>query len=287
MEQRGCIGISFDKGCVDIIWEGVNALDLLDFLFKDRSRLPDDTPLSLFKLKAETPQSFLLYQAEKLIAKGDRGKVAARLLDSVITELAKETDGGLLFHAAALSSNGRSILIPGKSGSGKTFLAASLADNGYSYLTDEIALVEPDNWCLSGFYKPLHIKNKDAFNYQIPLNLLRKHSIDPSSSSLPVAKGFLTNCFYVNSVKQAQRKQVSIIIFPKYEGGVKPAIKRLACARTGLLLMQNLINSRNLTSGGFHEVADFSRKVPAYQVTYGNCSQVVRAVDSLFASEHL
>jgi hypothetical protein len=280
MNQKGCFVISFDKGRVSILWEGREAFDLLDFLFKDGSQRPDDDTASLFTLKSINPQTLLLYQKETPIAKGNQGRIAVRLLDKVLFELAKESRGGLLFHAAALSRNGRSIVMPGRSGSGKTFLAAGLAGSGYSCLTDEITLVEPGRHSVGGFYKPLHIKNPDAFNHQAGLKVSPGNLTDPAAV-LHVAKGFLTNRFYVDSGKRPRKTQASMILFPNYEHGAKLAVKRLACANTGLLLMQNLINARNLTSHGFHDVAMLSRQVPGYAVTYGDSSRVVEAVASL------
>jgi hypothetical protein len=281
MKKKGCFVISFDKSHIAIRWEGCKAYDVLDFLFKERSHSSDDNTAALFTLKSIKPQILHLYQKDKLICEGEPGKAAVRLLDKVIYELAKEAKSGLLFHAAALSRNGRSILIPGKSGSGKTFLAASFADNGYSYLTDELTLVESKNFDLHGFYKPLHIKNPIAFTDQIALKTSCANPPNPDCVNLPAMKGFLTNCFYVNTEKRRQNTKAAIIIFPKYEYGLEFDIKRLPCAKTGLLLMQNLINTRNLASHGFHEIPMLSCKVPAYIVTYGNSSQVVRAVDSL------
>lgn len=283
MKKKGCLAVCFDQSHVDIRWEGRKAFDMLDFLFKDNLQISDNGTLPLFTLKAIEPQTLLLYRGEKLLCKGAPGKAAIRLLNRVIYELAKGTKSGLLFHAAALSRNGRSILMPGQSGSGKTFLAASLADNGYSYLTDEMTLVKSENYCLNGFYKPLHIKNPDAFKNQIASKASCGNPTDPGCISMPVAKGFLTNHFHVNHVKRHQSTKAAILIFPKYERGAKFRIKRLACAYTGLLLMQSLINARNLASHGFPEVSTLSRKVPGYIMTYGNSSQAVRAVNSLLA----
>ncbi|MCP4401598.1 MAG: hypothetical protein GY801_30400 [bacterium] len=282
MKEKGISVVFFDKSHVVIHWEGREAFDVLDFLFKDRLHSSPDSALPLFTLKAIKPQTLLLYRGEKLLCKGGPGKVAVRLLSRVVYELAKISKGGLLFHAAALSRNGRSILMPGQSGSGKTFLAARLADNGYSYLTDEMTLVESKNYCLCGFEKPLHIKNPDAFK-QIALKASGRSPTNPACVSLPVAKGFLTNCFHAPPAKRCRNTKAAMIIFPKYEDGITFGITRLADAHTGLLLMQSLINARNLPSDGFHEISMFSRKVPAYAMTYGNSSQAAQAVDSLLA----
>jgi len=280
MREKGCTFIFFDENNVAVRWEGIEAFDVLDFLFKDRLHSASNGALSYFILKAVEPQRFLLYQGQKLLCEGDPGKVAVILLSSVMYELAIEAKGGLLFHAAALSRNGRSILMPGQSGSGKTFLAASLADNGYSYLTDELTLVEPENYFLHGFSKPLHIKNPHVFNRQIASKASCTNPIDPGCGSMPVEKGFLTNCFHVNPLEKRPNTKAAIIIFPKYETGKEFDVRRLTCANTGLFLMQSLINATNLATHGFHEIAALSRNIPAYIMTYGDSSRAVQKVNS-------
>lgn len=281
MKKEGCFAISFDTCRVVIRCEGLNALDLLYFLFKENLQSTNEGAYSQFTVTSTGPHIYLLYQGEKLLCEGAQGKVAVRLLDSVIYELAKETRGGLLFHAAALSRNGCSVLAPGRSGSGKTFFAANLSDNGYSYLTDEMTLMKTGNFRLSGFYKPLYIKNASAFKDQITKDASYEIPTLSGSVDLPVSNGFLTNCFHENLEKRLQGTKAAMVIFPRYKEGSQLEVKRLPCAKTGLLLMQCLINARNLVSHGFHEICAFSRSVPAYILTYGDLSGVPQTVDAL------
>ncbi len=87
----------------------------------------------------------------------------------------------------------------------------------------------------------------------------------------------------MNPAQTRRNTQAAMIIFPTYADGIPFRVRRLTCANAGLLLIKSLINARNLTSDGFHETAMFSRKVPAYRITYGDSAQVVQAVNSWLA----
>jgi hypothetical protein len=281
MKEQGCVFIKFDKGRVAIRWEGRDAFDILDYLFKENLHILSDSAVPLFTLKTEEPESLVLNQGDTTLCKGDRGNIAVRLLRRVVYEMAKVTRSGPVFHAAALSRNGCSILIPGKSGSGKTFLAAGLAVNGFSYLTDEMTLINTKDLHLKGFLKPLHIKDSQAYERYYSQTIPAGGQSQPGLVHLPVFTGFLTNCFRNHRDNRQSLGKATMIVFPRYERSAELHIERLGPANTGLLLLESLINAGNLASRGFHEISALSRKIPAYRVTYGNASQSVGAVESL------
>ena len=67
--------------------------------------------------------------------------------------------GQLLLHAgAAAASDGRSVVVHGASGVGKTTLTAALVQTGLAYLTDETVCVDPHTLEIEPFPKPLTVK---------------------------------------------------------------------------------------------------------------------------------
>jgi hypothetical protein len=56
----------------------------------------------------------------------------------------KSLQGYHRLHAAALANNGHGVLLPGPSGSGKSTTTAALALHGFTYCSDEYAMVGPD-----------------------------------------------------------------------------------------------------------------------------------------------
>ncbi len=281
MRPQGNYQIGFAENCVNISWKGRKAFDILTFLFAHGSECASPQKDPDFILKSTRDNKLALRRKRKLIHKGNSGNTAVILLDMVIHELAKDCKKGLLFHGSALSYNGRGILIPGQSGSGKTILAAWLDNQDYNYLTDEMALVQPEILSLNGFHKPLHIKDRS-----IPVikSLISKQDINhptPPAGSMFVNKGMLLCSNHVNDSVKDDECKIKIVIFPEYKAGAAFQMVRLSKANAGLLLIKNLINARNLKSHGFDQIADLSRNVTAYSLTYSDFEPIVNELYSL------
>lgn len=70
------------------------------------------------------------------------GSAADLVVDDVEVALSRAIDGRILVHAGAVGWRGRAILVPGRSGSGKSELVAALVRAGAEYLSDEFAVLD-------------------------------------------------------------------------------------------------------------------------------------------------
>ena len=283
MTHKKSVLVTFENSRVAVHWEGHLSSDVIKFLFKTGKEFIPGKVDASFTLKGKKSDELICYRNDELIFRGSAGKAAAILLDTVIYELAKKCSGGLLFHAAALSRKGCGILLPGQSGSGKTLLSAWLTRQGYNYLTDEMALVGSRAFCINGFYKPLHIKDAAFSDLNTIIEKPDQQKMHPNNGMIPIDQGFLVDSSCLNPGKGsgAGEAKTGVIIFPEYKYGKKFEMIRLSPAKTGLLLMENLINARNLPSHGFDQIALLARKVPAYAMTYENFSRIFREITSM------
>lgn len=103
----------------------------------------------------ETPGRYeLAYDGKPLAADCSRGALLHRLNDLAGRELSFARRGIPLM-AAAVGWEGKTVLIIGPPGSGKSHIAAWLIENGFSYVADsEISLLDDDG-TLAGFPGPL------------------------------------------------------------------------------------------------------------------------------------
>ena len=66
--------------------------------------------------------------------------------------------GILAIHAGVVALDGRAVLVAGRSGRGKTTLVLGLLRRGLDLLSDELALVAPDNRTVLAYPRGLHVR---------------------------------------------------------------------------------------------------------------------------------
>lgn len=74
----------------------------------------------------------------------------------------------LAVHAAVVSRNGRTLLIPGQSGAGKTTLTAALLQTGFSYATDEAFAIEWESDVAMPYPRPMGVSDWTARTLRTP-----------------------------------------------------------------------------------------------------------------------
>ncbi len=89
----------------------------------------------------------------------------------------------LFVHAGVVAWDGKAILLPGRSMSGKTTLVRALLDAGAEYYSDEFAVLDAEGR-VHPYPVPLSIRDGDnSVGCKIPLETL---SIQPGTEPLPV-----------------------------------------------------------------------------------------------------
>lgn len=100
--------------------------------------------------------------------------------------------GYLVLHGSSVLINGKAVIFSGQSGAGKSTLAASFMQKGYSFLTDDLVVIQPDdqqNYCILPGSKHLKLwsdsLNQLAFDAHnaIPMDLKK------DKFALPVTEG--------------------------------------------------------------------------------------------------
>lgn len=266
--------ISFAGSALEIEYEGALPAKIIDILYRFIPAQSQFSPRLAYRLTIETSSGRLqLYRGETRLYAGESAGVAAELLlgDSC-HQLAAHSHTGLLFHAAGLSWQGQGLILPGASGAGKTTLTAWLLTKGFGYLTDELVFVPWQTNAIHTFPRPLNLKRPARAVLQNHLDWA-KYEADILSTGYAdlVPPQLLTQ---TSPVAQAE---LGLILFPRYRPGATFELRPLSRAQTGLALMQNLINARNLPQHGFSEVAHLTAgPISAYQLTYANFEQIER-----------
>ncbi len=169
-------------------------------------------------------------------------------------------------HAASMSRDGVGAIIAGSPGQGKSTLAAGLLARGWSYLSDEFGLINPDSHQLEAFPKAMCLKVGSfapVLKLGLPLDVnrvLHKGSKGPVSLLDPLA---------VRPDAVSAPCRVGAIVFPQYVAGAAPAIERISRARAVFELIQASFNFTKFRGTGLALLADIARQAECVQLRSG------------------
>jgi hypothetical protein len=266
---------------------GERAARIVDFLFR---HVPageewDGAPSVTFRLTPGSQAGQLaLYRDGALLCAGDcDAALAERLLGEVGLHLADKSQGGLLFHAGALAWGGQGLLLPGSIGAGKTTLTMWLAlkgGGGLEYLSDEMVFFPGGSQAMQSYTRPLNLKS--------PSRAALKDSFDFAGQAgrlLSTAYGDLIPPDLLGFASARQPPPLRLVIFPRYQADCDPLCRPLSKAQAGLVLMECLVNARNLPGHGFPEIARLARVAPAYRLRYSRFEQIERQIETLLQQD--
>jgi hypothetical protein len=161
-----CFTVTFSDGGMASGWEA-----LFTHLVSDEKPGWHGTALAILEQDAREGRCFFCYEngigTEGGLA---RNQVVPYLIYKLFAKRMAGLQHRLLFHAGVVAKNGQALLLPAPSGSGQSTLAAALSASGWTYLSDELAVVDPATLCVEPFALPIGLKDKsmDALAPFIP-----------------------------------------------------------------------------------------------------------------------
>jgi HprK-related kinase A len=184
----------------------------------------------------------------------------------------------LMIHAAVLEREGRALLIPAPSGSGKSTLCAGLACSGWRLLTDELALISPDDAYVTPIPRPVSLKNES-------IGLIREfapHAAISRAWTDPV-NGLIA---YLRPPASAllgarERAQPALVVFARYDPASPAGFESVTPARAFMRLADNAVNYSVLGSRGFEALANVIDKVRCFSYSYGKLDDAVENFNRL------
>ena len=271
--------IEFFGLSVVVRYNQIDISALLDFLFADLRGQATASVVTILDIsKTHGKNQYTLSDAggDPLFF-GDQGvQFASILFDHVIHHLLFSRKNGVALHAGAVSWQGRTLLLPGRSGAGKSSLTAWLTANGCSYLTDELVFLPDDG---SGrvipFPRPLCIKpgSLAIVKNMLPANLHGDILEDAQGAIIPHR---LLNPHFILTYASPL-----LFFFPEYQSGQHVYAEKISKAQTASMLMTCNVNARNLIDHGFRQLTDLARSVPAWRINYSSFSEFNSVLDTL------
>ena len=178
----------------------------------------------------------------------------------------------LMLHAASARRDGRMLVFPALSGSGKTSLCAWLCGQGFEVQGDELVAVDADGRWAQGFRHPLNVKHRG-------LDLVRGmpwlEAMQAAAVSVPVGELWPW-------VVQPQTRPAPLcgLIFITWSAGASLQTEPLGAATAAAILLRCLVNARNLPLNGGPWVLRLARQTPTWRVVYSDYDELLDWLDT-------
>jgi hypothetical protein len=190
--------------------------------------------------------------------------------------VASSFDRYVLVHAGVVSSGGAGVLIPGASGAGKSTLVAALCLEGFSYLSDELAVVDAESLSVLPFLKAICLKaggwSALGAAFPVPAPLLTAFRIDGEK------------LFFLEPPLPSpsdRHTKVQYVIVPVRRPGAPPDLA--PCSRAVALaeLARQSLNLPRHGGSGVEVLARVVEEAECFLLTYDDLGGAVAAIATL------
>jgi HprK-related kinase A len=184
----------------------------------------------------------------------------------------------LLLHAAVVEREGRAVILSGPTGAGKSTLCAALIARGFRFLTDEIALVRPNDGQLQPHPRPISLKNEaiDIVATMLPDARLSARFANASKGTVAFMRP------PKQSIEAAgETARPALVIFPTYRPEAGFELKSIERSQAFMRLIESSANYLTLLETGFETLANLVEAGDHYALDYASLDDAVGAIESL------
>jgi len=186
----------------------------------------------------------------------------------------------LLLHAAVLERHGKSIILPGDPGAGKSTLTAALMLSGWRLLSDELTIIDPNDGLILPLARPVSLKNES-------IELIR--SFDRGAvlgeSAHDTHKGSVAHLrASADSVARVTEKGRAFhIVFPRWQAGAPTRLSRHSKADAFMHAATHAFNYSLLGRLGFDLNAALVDACDCWDFKYSQLDEALPVLEQLVA----
>lgn len=256
--------VGFCNHAVEIFCDGKKAIKLLEFLCHDLPQESSPHITARFELSMEDRAGQYSFNKDgtSLFTGSNLYELAYTIINEILYYTIVDNSSGLALHSAAIVKEDVAILLPGKSGTGKSTLAAWLLAQGCNYLTDELVVLGGSDFCIIPFTRPLSIKSG-------ALPALRQFVDYSLEDVISDKQGVMLPHRMLNPHFKPSMLTPKIILFPVYDAKSEASLQEVSAARGCAMLLESYVNARNISQHGIGLLADLARSTSIYKLQYG------------------
>jgi HprK-related kinase A len=183
----------------------------------------------------------------------------------------------LLLHASSVERDGKVLIMSGESGSGKSTLSGLLSDEGWRFMGDEFALIEPETGLAWAFPRPISLKNQAIDVVKARVGDAR---LGPLMKATP--KGDIRHWIVPDPAIAAmdQPGKPALILFPRF--GFEKAVRPMGQGEVFVRLTQASTNYVFLGERGFTALTQLVQTTPSFGIDYPDTKTALQLVGDLW-----
>ncbi|MGH8548353.1 MAG: HprK-related kinase A [Methylococcales bacterium] len=184
----------------------------------------------------------------------------------------------LILHAAVIEKNERAVIMPGAPGTGKSTLCAALVQRGWRLLSDELALISPEDGSLTALARPLGLKNQS-------IAVLRGFA--PDAEIGPVTRDTRKGTIAHMRAPASSRDRVdekavpAWLIFPRYEADSECNLSERDKGPAFMEAAKQGFNYSLLGISGFRTLKRLVETCACFDFKYSRLNEAIEVFDNL------
>jgi hypothetical protein len=203
------------------------------------------------------------------------------MLESNINWAVAGTFHDLHLHAGVVERNGKAVLLIGASGSGKSTLSAGLISRDWRLLSDEMAMIRPEDGRIQPHPRPISLKNAaiDVIAQTMPDAYFSKRYEGTSKGTVAFMRA--PN----NAIEKAHEAAwPTLAIFPKFDPDARTELEPLEKPQAFMRLLEHSSNYSTLLEKGFEALANLVEACDHYTLSYSDLGEAVSVIESVHSA---
>ncbi len=187
---------------------------------------------------------------------------------AVVTAFIRARPDLVWLHAGAVQLDGRALALVGPWGHGKSTIAACLLTRGWTYLSDDVAPVDPSNLAIHPFPEIPRVRQGPGMALdRESVATLRKIDVGISDDAIARTPAICAG-----------------VIFPEYQSDGPNRLSPCPPSRAALLVLEGCLSFAHHREAALRFAASLAQTVPAFHLSFRDVETAADQLTDMFAS---